>query len=174
MQWDYVAMWALLIANTFAILLIVRQLAHLPQFARRTGPRVGTPVHWSLRSLEGTVVRSEEAPRDYALLFVASTCNPCHALLDDLRAHGKPDRAVYIVGQGETATLAREAAGTFDLFLEGGVGDLYRELQIPGTPWAVVVRDGVVAATGAAANASRLTDLMQPEHQDSELVHATR
>lgn len=160
MQLDYVALWTLVIANTFAILLIVRQLARLPQFARRTGPRTGTPVHWTLRSPDGRVMSSKDAPNAYTLLFVASTCKPCHALFEDLRARGKPPATLYVVSQGDGVSLTQEAPGTFDLLLEGGVADLYRELQIPGTPWAVAVSDGVVVATGAASNVPQLSIIM--------------
>lgn len=162
MSIDYIALWSLVILNTFAILLIVRQLAMLPQFARRPGPKAGSVVpDWSLTALDGRAVHASAMPGPYTLLFIASTCGPCHSLLGELRKVGRPQGLILAVAQGDADALAREAAGPsgalFDDVLLGGTGDLSRDLAIPGTPYAVAIASSRVVAAGVAPTAQDLS-----------------
>jgi hypothetical protein len=133
---DYIALWALVILNTLALLLVLRQLAMLPQHARtgtvleRRGPALGTPIEdWSLAALEGGMRRERDLPPSYTLLFVASTCDPCHKLLAELRSIGRPSGPLYLVANGDPQSVAAEAtvAGgrLYDELLITGSGDLY-------------------------------------------------
>ena len=159
---DYVALWALTVANSLILLLLIRYVARMPQLSRRADPAPGTPVPpWSLTALGGSVVRSEQMPSAYTLLFLASGCKPCHALLTELRAHGRPTSAALVaVGRGDVQALAQEAApdgvAVYDHFLVDPDGALSRQLRIPGTPYAVSVHDGRIVRGGSAPTASDL------------------
>ena len=166
MSIDYAALWMLVVMNTMAILLLVRQVATMPQFTRRTGPKAGTPVDdWSLESVHGGIKHSADLPDAYTLLFVASTCGPCHALFAEMRRVGRPGGLLYVVGQGDAEAMSKEAESEqgplFDLFLRGGRGEVYQKLGIPGTPWAVAVKGGRVESTGPASTAEQLSRVCQ-------------
>jgi hypothetical protein len=161
MSFDYAMLWLLVMTDTLAILLLVRQLATLPQFSRRSGPQAGTPIEpWSLEMMDGGTRRSTDLAEAYTLLFVASTCGPCHALFEEMRSAGRPRGLLYVVAQGDAAALEKEAVSErgpmYDLFFRGGRGDLYQRLNVPGTPFAVAVRKGRIEAAGPAASTEQL------------------
>lgn len=161
MTLDYATLWVLVILNTLAIMLVIRQLAAMPHVARRAGPKVGTEVPaWSLESIDGRVVRSADLPTTYTLLFVASGCRPCHALFAELQTEGPAPTALYIVARGDAPALAREAQSErgplYDLFLRDDRAILSELVGVPGTPYAVAVRDGRVVAAKAVPTAEQL------------------
>jgi hypothetical protein len=169
---DDIGLWALTIANTLGLLLVIRQLATLPQYTHtsgvreRKGPAVGTVIEdWSLAALEGGIRREQDLPPAYTLLFVASTCDPCHKLLAELRTVGRPASPLYLVANGDAQSVATEATTAggplFDELLITGSGDLYQRLDVPGTPYAVSIRDRRVVAAGvspAAADVARIAN----------------
>jgi hypothetical protein len=166
MSIDYIVLWILVTINTLAILLIIRQVAGLPQVARPLGPKRGSLViPWSLEALDGSVRRAAELPADYTLLFVSSTCEPCLTLFAEMRRVGRPPGPLYLVAQGDADAIAKEAESAngvlYDLLLRGGAGDLYQQLAIPGTPYAVAVREGRVAGSAAAPTSAQLIKISE-------------
>ena len=162
MSLDYAALWVLVIVNSLGILVLTRQLAMAPQYSRRSGPKVGSTVGaWSLETLDGAVRRSTDPPDAYTLLFVSSTCGPCHALFTELRAAGRPRGLLYIVAQGDAAALAKEATSEqgplYDLLLVDGGGEVQKSLQVPGTPYAVAIARGRVEAAAVASTPDQLS-----------------
>ena len=164
---DYIALWALVIIDTLGLLLVVRQLATLPQYTRqgsareRRGPAIGSPIaDWSLAALEGGIKNDRDLASSYTLLFVASTCDPCHKLLAELRKTGRPAGPLYLVANGDPQSVAAEARidgeRLYDELLITGSGDLYQRLDVPGTPYAIAVRGRHVAGAGVSPTAADL------------------
>jgi hypothetical protein len=148
---DYVLIWVLTIANSVAILLVVRRLASLSTY-RPTGPRPGSSfADWTLQTLEGKSRSSAEMPLQYMLLFASETCESCHTLLRELARSSRRLETLVVAADGDAPTL-RQAALTpdgpvYDEFLAGADIAFRQRFQIPGTPFAFAVRRGRVVAS---------------------------
>lgn len=162
MSLDLLALWTITAINTLGLLLVVRQLAALPQFSRRLGPRKGESLgDWEMKTPDGDIVRGRDVSGAYTLLFVSATCGPCHELFAELRDTGRHAGTLYVVAHGDPAVVSAEAVSpqglVYDRLLVGNREDpLFVRLSIPGTPYAVAVRDGKVVRAGIAAKAEQL------------------
>lgn len=165
MSLDYGALWALVLANTLLILLVIRHLAATPHITRLTGPQPGLEVgEWSLESLDGTTRRSADLPRTYTLLFMSHGCKPCQALMAELRQIGPPQGALYVVYQEAAQILNEEEPSgkqPYDLLLVDGGRGLYTKLGVPGTPYAVAVHDGRVNLARLAPTVEQLAKVVE-------------
>lgn len=161
MSWDYLALWALTVANSFAILLLIRQVAQHPAYRQPQGPKPGTPFeNWSLSTLAGQPRTAAEMPEEYTMLFASDSCGPCRTLFDELARSGRTRGALVVAADGESAALVRAAATAseplYDDFLSGADHPFRQQHQIPGTPFAVAVRHGRVVASGPAGTPAQL------------------
>lgn len=169
MPLDYLAVWALTVANSLAILLVVRQLARLPK-PRAPGPRVGAPfVNWTLATLAGEQRSSRNMPSEYTMLFAANDCRQCHTLFSDLAESKRTIGVLVVAADGDAAALAGPAeartAQFYDEFLTGADQAFRQQFHIPGTPFAIAVRQGHVVGSGATrtpAELQRIADMLRP------------
>ncbi|MGH2377809.1 MAG: hypothetical protein ACRDGT_04975 [Candidatus Limnocylindria bacterium] len=164
MALDSFALWVITLANTLGILLVIRQLAKQPQYLKRSDPKPGTDVgEWALVA-DGVLTRSSELPAAYTLLFVASACQPCHALLTELASRGKPSGNLYLVTQDDgRGLLDRWRDGgrpPYDRFFTSDAGQLFRRLGIPGTPYAVAVENRTIRRAGVTPDTAALAAIM--------------
>lgn len=161
MDWEKIALWAIVVANTFAILAIVRQLALLPR-PPAPGPRAGAPfVNWALRTDKGDSRDSTEMPAEYTILFASETCRPCHALVEQLAGTQRVASRLVLAVDGNPKALLASAGPSqpFDELLIGATENFRRQLHIPGTPFAVAVRQRHVVAAGPARSVRELTTI---------------
>lgn len=161
MSFDYVLLWGLTIANSFAILLVVRQLSHMPAYRPVNGPRTGSRfADWTLRTLEGKQRSSAEMPSEYTILFASENCGPCHTLLAELGRSGRKAGTLVIAADGDATSLQRETltsrGSVCDEFLTGADPAFRRRLKIPGTPFAVAVSREQVLASGPVRTSTEL------------------
>lgn len=167
LQPDQVALWILTVLNTLAILAVVRQLAALPQFVRRSGPAKGLVVgQWSLRTIENVILTSRQMPHNYTLLFVSGSCAPCRLLFQDLRDVGPPPGLLYPVAISEPQVVAHElkdAGVSYAALLVSDAEDpLMKRLAVPGTPYAISIRGDRVVEAGIASRFSDLQRIAAP------------
>jgi hypothetical protein len=103
----------------------------------------------------------------YVMLFAADSCDPCHALLRRLANStlGRPNVRLILAVEGDPTGLLRASEGAsgrpYDEVLAGVTRDMMRRLEIPGTPYAVALRDGVVMATGPARTPEELSGIAE-------------
>jgi hypothetical protein len=152
---DYLAIWALTIANSFAVLLIVRRLAQLPS-PRGSGPRIGAPLgSWTLKTLTGDQRSSADMPSEYTMLFTSDRCGQCRTLFGRLAQSGRMVGRLVVASDGDAAALTEASVNReeplYDELLSGADLSFRQQLRIPGTPFAIAVRGGRVIASGAAA-----------------------
>lgn len=170
MALDYIALWILTVVNSFAIILIVRQLAALPNYSQTPGPRLGSVFgEWELKTLAGETRSSSEMPPEYVMLFAAEHCGPCHVLFAQLGQMGRPGGHLVIAAEGDAAALSRAASTPsgplYDELLSGVDGRFMRQFNIPGTPYGLAVRQGRIVASGPARSSSelqKLADVLRP------------
>jgi hypothetical protein len=160
-SFDLIALWALTVINSFALILVVRQLATLPKYNKRPGPRPGSPFgDWELTTLNGDKRSSKQMPPEYVMLVAAETCGPCHALFAQLAHSGRPRDHFVIAGQGDPGVLSRAAstpAGPlYDEYLGGVDEGFLQRFDITSTPYAVAVKYGRVVASGPARTPAEL------------------
>lgn len=168
---DSIVLWILTIANSVAILLVVRQLAALPAY-RPTGPRRGASfANWTLRTLDGTPRSSAEMPTEYTMLFASETCGPCHTLLGELAKSALNIEPLVVAVDGDAPKLQEASLSprglVYDEFL-GGADSAFRErFQVPGTPFALAIRRERVVASGPARTPEELAKLARSLHRGS-------
>jgi len=120
-----------------------------------TGPRPGTPFkEWTLRTPDGSNRTSEEMPAEYTLLFAAESCGPCHALFAKIAKTGRTVGTLVVAADGPAPSL-REAAMTdggplYDQFLTGADKSFRDRFNVPGTPFALAIRQQRIVASGPA------------------------
>ena len=163
MSFDYVVLWILTIANSVAILLVVRQLAALPAF-RPAGPRPGTSfANWTLRAPNGAPRSSSEMPLEYTMLFASEACGPCHTLLGELAQSTPIGETLIVAAEGDAPRLQQEALSprgpVYDEFLSGADSEFRQRFHVPGTPFGIAVRRERVVAAGPLRTAKDLEKL---------------
>lgn len=161
MSLDQILLWALTLMNTFLILLLVRQLASLPQYRRSKGPSVGAAFDgWSLPALGGGVRTSAQMPSEYTLLFASATCAPCHTLLEKLAVSGRTRGTLVIATDGNPEKVREAATGPqgplYDDFLIDADHTFRERIDVPGTPFAVAIRNERVVSSGPASTPEAL------------------
>jgi len=152
------------VANAIATLLVVRQLALIPKYNRRPGPKPGALFQgWQLMSSDGELRSAEQMPSEYVSLFTDERCGPCHALFGELAHVGRiPERLVVISRSGGNGLLAAAATGSevlYDEFLVGAGTQFFERFEIPSTPFATAVRHGHVIASAPTRTAAELDAL---------------
>lgn len=161
MAFDLIALWTLTVLNSFAIILVVRQIATLPKYNRPPGPRAGSVFgDWELTTLGGDKRLSKQMPSQYVMLMAAERCAPCHALLAQLVHGGRPEGHFVIAGDGDPVVLSRAAstpAGPiYDEYLDGADAAFLQRFDIVSTPYALAIKHGRVVASGPARTPTEL------------------
>ena len=163
MSLDYVLLWALVIGNGLATLLVIRQVAMLPKFSRPPGPRPGSQLDWALATLDGTVRESSAMPAEYVMLFASERCNACHALFASIARFGRPEAHLVVAAESDGVMLEAAArtdrARLYDEFLLGADVAFMQRHGIPTTPYAVAVRLGRVVSAGPARTPTELAQI---------------
>jgi len=101
-------------------------------------------------------VASRLLPADGLALFASNTCVTCVRLIDEL---GAPDVNLktslhsYFIGSKPSVAVPGEWSDREQ--------ELFNDIGIPTTPYAVLVRDGKVTSHGAVANPANLQALLQ-------------
>lgn len=91
------------------------------------------------------------------MLAVAHTCKPCHRLLDELTRVPFGSTSLVIAADIGLESFGLPQRGLVQGQVLTGMNEgLRRRLQIPGTPFAVAIRDGRVVAAGPAPTPQEL------------------
>lgn len=170
MSFDYLLLWALTIANSFGLILMVRQLAARPVYRTVSGPPPGLRfTDWTLKTLEGLPRSSSEMPVEYTMLFASDNCGPCHTLLGKLAQAGRTVGTLVLAADGDAAKLQQAALSArgplYDEFLAGADQTFRQRFEVPGTPYAVAIRQGRVLASGPTRtpeDLQKIADVLRP------------
>ena len=179
---DSIALWILTVVNSFAIILVVRQLATLPKYNRPPGPRPGAPfAGWELTTLGGEKRSAAQMPLEYIILIAAERCGPCHALFAQLANVGRPTPYFVIAGEGDAALLSQAsstpAGPLYDEYLAGVDVAFMQRFDIPSTPYALAIKRERVVASGPArtpAELQQIADIFTPAARTPPPLAATR
>lgn len=157
---------ALSVANTAAIVVILRTSVSDPSMGTRQGLPLGAALPaFAATAQDGRTISDADA-RGALLLFLGAGCRSCHAVAAELQAL-EPALIPRLV----VSVVDEPAQGSDDLFTKLDFvrpsevfADPQRHvadrLAVPGTPFVYAVdRQGRIRAKAAASTAARLTQL---------------
>ncbi|HLZ57474.1 MAG TPA: TlpA disulfide reductase family protein [Ktedonosporobacter sp.] len=156
-----ILVWIVVIANLVLTLALIRRInaSPDPMAGIETGLPVGTPApDFSAKTLEGqTVTLADSIGHPITFVFVATHCEPCHALLPTLKTLAPQARAagttLVLVSDGsqqETEKMMQEVAGQVVIVVAPRhEHSLFNDYQINMTPsYCALDEKGVVVAAG--------------------------
>lgn len=159
-----VLLWTLTALNSFAILLVIRQLARLPIYRTPLGPQKGSLfTDWTLWTTTGTPRTSAQMPIEYTFLVTSENCSPCHALVAELARAPEAIPGLIIAADDDEGGIVRvaDARGVCDEFLTGVDPAFRQRFLIPGTPYVMAIRQERVVRTGPARTREEVLQVAQ-------------
>lgn len=104
-----------------------------------------------------------DMPSEYTILFASDTCTPCRGLFAQMAESGRTRGRLVVAADGVAGSLAQHASASgeplYDDFLTGADFAFRQQMQIPGTPFALAIRQGRVLAAGPTTTAAQLQDI---------------
>ena len=169
---SYIALWAVVLFQGFAIFLLLRQLGQMylgtAQGVARDGLSAGERApDFTVADLEGQPVsRADFLGLPLLLVFGSPHCTPCRTLIPDLNVFAEERREelrVLFLSRGDTEE-ARQLVSETDLRVPVAVHpdeNLPEQYKTRVSPFAFLIdSEGIVQAKGLANNRDHLTMLM--------------
>ena len=167
---SYVVLWLLVVVLCVVVVGLARQVGTLHL---RLGPRgaleaedEGPPLGTTLEPLEtddlaGRPVTIAAAGESQLLLFVSPGCPLCEQVMPAVPALAGEQLSTYVVSDADASGTVRMLAGRRMAAPVVAGPDISRSLDVPGTPYAVVLDEaGVVRAKGTVNNLEQVEGLV--------------
>jgi methylamine dehydrogenase accessory protein MauD len=167
---SYVVLWLVVAVLCATVVALARQVGTLhlrlgPRGALELdeeGPPLGEPIDpVELADLDGDPVTIASPGEAQLLLFVSPGCSVCEQVLPALAAVADDGgMAPYVISDADAEHTARALGGRRLRAPLVAAGGLARSLDVPGTPYALVLdSDGVVRAKGTPNNLEQVEGL---------------
>lgn len=173
---SYVMLWALVVALSFVVIALARQIGTLHMRLGATGalemddegPALGSPAaSIDTEDMKGApVVVGRESQ---LLLFVSPGCHVCEQVLPSIAAVADSGRfaPLVITDVDEEETVLTFKSKRIPAPVVPGIA-IAQAYEIPGTPYVVVVNEsGVVAAKGTVNNLEQIEGLLDTARRRS-------